>query len=150
MTPGDRSTHRLLPLWAVSATTYEQPEFVLQALEESLGRQHSDASGNQLDSERQAVKFPADRRHRCRVRFGEREVGSGGTCPFDEQANRFKVRELLRGRLTDVGRREAQRWDAQIVLAPDSKPDSTCDENLDRGRRSQDLADGGSGVSDLF
>ena len=72
--PGDGIAHRLLSRWEIPAATGQERQTPLQTIEECRGREHLDASGSELDGQRQPVQPAADRMNRLDILVRQGEI----------------------------------------------------------------------------
>ena len=83
--PVHRRLERSLPGHGGAGAASEQPEPVVQAGFDLLGREHHHPSGRQLDRQGNAVETAADTRDRVRVGRGGPEIRIHRPCPIDEE-----------------------------------------------------------------
>ena len=116
--PVDRGAQRLLPLGNVARAGCEDVEGVVETLEQRLRSQEPETGGSELESERQTVQAPADRRDGPGVLRRQLERASGHLRALDEQRDRrIRAERLGRGR---IGRRgKLQRVERVLPLGGD-------------------------------
>ena len=116
--PVDRGAQRLLPLGNVARAGCEDLEGVVETLEQRFRSQEPEPGGSELESERQAVQAPADRRDGLGVLRRQLERASGHLRALDEQRDRrIRAERLGRGR---IGRRgKLQRVERVLPLGGD-------------------------------
>ena len=148
----DRSSRRwrpqcLLPGGGIARATGQQRQPPLQAGEDGLRWEESDARRGQLDGERQAVQSTADLGHRRGILVVEGEFGLDGVGALDEEAHGGILGELLDweaacGRLASGGTaysRSARRWSASRLETSTFRPRGQPEISSDRGRSGHDV-----------
>ena len=89
--PIDSRAHRLLPGDGRAAPPGQQPEAILDAIENLADRHHPDVSRRQLDRQRDAVETPAEEAGFGHLALGQLEGGIGKARPVDEERQRLMV-----------------------------------------------------------
>ena len=87
VTPVDRRSQGLLPVWTVSLSGGEDVEGMVESLQQGFRRQQAYPSSREFDGERQAIQAPAHRHDRGSVVRGEFEAAPGHLRPLDEQGD---------------------------------------------------------------
>ena len=86
--PVDRGAQRLLPLGNVARSGREHLEGVIETLQQRLRRQEPQPGGGELESKRQSVQAPADRRDGFAVLRRQLERAPGRLRALDEERDR--------------------------------------------------------------
>ena len=106
--PVDRRAERLLARDSGARTTGEEPEAVIEAVEDLLRAQHASARGRELDRERDAVEPVADPRDRRGRRVVEVEVRPDLAGALDEELHRLVLLQGVETRFVRAGERQAR------------------------------------------
>jgi hypothetical protein len=144
--PDDGVAHRLLPLGEVRPVPAQELEPVAEAREQVLGPQQLHPRRDQLDGERQAVQAAADLRHRLRVVLPDREAGTYGPRPLDEEAHGVVGAHLVEGAVAG----EAQRVDRELVLALDVQDGAARDDDGEARAAPEELGHQRGGIGQLL
>ena len=95
--PGQGGTQRPMPGGLVARAAGQQLEAVAEPVEHRFGREHVDASGSQLDRERQPIQPRADLLDRPPVVVGDREPRQDGRGAGGEERDGILGRHRLDG-----------------------------------------------------
>ena len=93
--PVERSLQSLLPRRRGAAACTQQPEAVVEAVGEGVGRKCVDPGGSQLERERQSVEPMADAGNRRPVPLVEHEPGHDRAGPVDEEPHGLVVEQRI-------------------------------------------------------
>ena len=138
--PGDRTAERLQPRGQLARSANQHGQAMVQPWQQGLRLQQLGAHRGELDGQREPVQVMTDRGHRGGVLIGEREIGSGGLRPLDEQGHRRHRGESRRGWLDDrVG--HGQRQDRKLLLPAQAQGGAAGHQHLEHGTAGQQLGD---------
>lgn len=111
MAPADRRTQRLVPVEGAPAAAGQQPEAVVEPLQNLLGGQRPQPPGRQLQGQRNPVQPAAQLAGRAPAAVGQPEVRAHPGGPLGEQPQRVLVGH--RGERMDALARQLQRQPAR-------------------------------------
>jgi hypothetical protein len=109
VTPSDGGPQRLLSRGEVPRAAGKDGKSVVEPDQQLRGGQDPDASGSQLDGERESVQATADGDDIGRIPLGEREIRLDCLGSLDEEAERRELQEGSRSHpphLAGVGKRQ--------------------------------------------
>lgn len=115
--PVDQRAQRPLAGRRGARSRGEQPEAVVQPLQQLLNGEGAQPDGGELDREGQPVEAAADLQHDRQVRLGHREIRAYGGDPLGEEPDRVR----LRGARQRPGPGDRQRGELQGLLARDAE-----------------------------
>ena len=117
MAPLQRRGQRLLAGRRGVAAGAQQAEAVVEPLGDRCRAEHADASGGELECERQAVEAEADARDVLRVLVVELEARARRPPRGRRRARRTRTRAAVPGGRCPVGARDVERRDAEDDLS---------------------------------
>ena len=94
--PVHRGAQGLLAAYRGARTAGQQPEPVMQAVEDFGQRQRAHPCGGELDRQRQPIEARADFGHDCGVVVGDGEIGASVASPVGEQFDGFVAKRQRR------------------------------------------------------
>ena len=125
MAPLERGRERVLPRGRRPASGAEHAETVVEPLRDCRRSQRSQATGGELERERQAVEAKADARNVKSVVVANRKPGHRGIRPFDEEPHGL-VAEHIAGLECVLGIRDVQGRNPKHDLSANMQRFAAC------------------------